>query len=99
PRSGTATARLLQKTSSTPPLSNALSGLRIQNLPLAASSPGTATLGYLNAAVARARQFQTDIIGTRLDTQRMRAALTNEIASLDNLATSVTNVVQNPNAS
>ncbi len=78
--------------------SNIITDFLIADLPYPALPAGTTTIGFLKGAIDRARELQTEIKGTELDTPEMNAALSDFIFKADPFLVKLQDVVRDPSA-
>ncbi len=94
--SGTVNVQVVQSTGGVTVTSDPIRGFQIQDLPTSLAPAGTATLSFLIGAVDSARQLETDISGTALDTPELTAAIASQITDLETLIDEITAVWLDP---
>ena len=94
---GTVTVQLLQN--SMPVTSATVGALQIENLPTNPFPAGQVTSGYLGAAIQALQQVTSQLSGTVFDSPSLRAALTAQMADLNELSGDVQAVVADPTKS
>lgn len=93
---GIVNIQVIQRSGSSTTASNTIQNFQVQDLPALGSSPGVVTLNMLNGIIDYYLQLQEDMEGTVLDVSALSTAVSGNIANLQNLASQIQSVMQNP---